>query len=78
MGAWTARKGVHLHLQRGKLLQAGADGELLFQTLPAEGIPELLLVEIFHVSSRFLSFSKPFGLGSLALRRETQRPPHGK
>lgn len=56
---------------------ARVGGELVFQMLPAAGIPGLLLVKIFHLSC-FLSFSKPFCLGLFALRHETQQPPHGK
>lgn len=41
------------------LLQAGAGGELVFQMVPTEGIPGLLLVEIFHLSP-FPSFLKAF------------------
>lgn len=56
----------------------GAGVALRLWTLPAEGMPGRLLDDIFHVSSRFLPFSKPFCLGSLALRHDTQHPPHRK
>lgn len=54
----------------------GASGELVFQRRSqAEGAPGQLLAEIFHLSSCFRSSSKPFCLGSVALRHETQHPP---